>query len=507
MSQPIQNITIAAPGFKGLNTEDSPVGLDPAFAAVAENTVIDKFGRIGARKGRNLLTASATILGSSLGIEAMIEHKDTAGVKTVFSAGNNLIFSGTTTLVDETPAAYTITTNNWKMVNFNYHCYFFQRGYEPLVYSDHVGAVTAMTAHPHATGVPPKGNEVLAAYGRLFVADTDTNTSTVYWSDLLDGTAWTGGTSGSINLTNVWPEGFDEIVALAAHNGFLVIFGKRSILVYSGASSPSTMALSDTVSNIGCIARDSVQNTGTDLLFLSDTGVRSLGRTIQEKSLPVRDISKNVRSDMMALVSLQTSPIKSVYSPEEAFYLLTFPTSSTVYCFDMRTMLEDGSQRATLWTGTKLLSLLRIDNGDLLLGNLEGINTYDTYLDNTDTYQYRYFPTPMSFGDTSRLKILKEIRMTVIGGQSTVVTVNWGYDYSENYQKQVLTIKGGSISEFGIAEFNGALVEFSGAVVDKKSVNPTGNGNVVSIGLEAVINTAPLSIQEMNIQALMGRIV
>ena len=42
MAQERQNIYIGAPGFKGLNTQDSPVTQDPAFASIAENAVIDK---------------------------------------------------------------------------------------------------------------------------------------------------------------------------------------------------------------------------------------------------------------------------------------------------------------------------------------------------------------------------------------------------------------------------------------------------------------------------------
>jgi hypothetical protein len=51
MPQQLQNITIAAPAFKGLNTQDSPIDGDPSFASVADNCVIDQYGRIGARHG------------------------------------------------------------------------------------------------------------------------------------------------------------------------------------------------------------------------------------------------------------------------------------------------------------------------------------------------------------------------------------------------------------------------------------------------------------------------
>jgi len=37
--------------FKGLNTQDSSLDLASGFALVANNCVIDQYGRIGARKG------------------------------------------------------------------------------------------------------------------------------------------------------------------------------------------------------------------------------------------------------------------------------------------------------------------------------------------------------------------------------------------------------------------------------------------------------------------------
>ena len=51
MAQQLQTFSITAPGFYGLNTQDSSLDLASGFALVANNCVIDKYGRIGARKG------------------------------------------------------------------------------------------------------------------------------------------------------------------------------------------------------------------------------------------------------------------------------------------------------------------------------------------------------------------------------------------------------------------------------------------------------------------------
>ena len=136
MAQQLQNIHIGAPGFKGLNTQDSPVNIDPAFASVAENAVVDNYGRIGSRKGIDDLTSDVSALGSSAGIESIGEFVALDGSKKIYSTGNNKIFSGTSTLTDETPGSYTVSASNWKIVNFNDHMYFFQRAHEPLIYED-----------------------------------------------------------------------------------------------------------------------------------------------------------------------------------------------------------------------------------------------------------------------------------------------------------------------------------------------------------------------------------
>ena len=511
MAQQLQNITIAAPGFMGLNTQESPIGGDPSFASIADNCVIDKLGRIGARKGWDAVSSNgAAVLGSSRGIETVFEFVDQSGDKIIISAGNNKIFKGTTTLVDITPASYTPTANNWKCTTFNNHLYMVQLGHVPLIGTDESGSfvLEAITSHSHATGTMPLANESLAAFGKLWVTDIVGNKHTVYWSDTLNGHAWTGGATGNLNLTTVWPTGHDEVVALAAHNNFLVIFGKKSILVYSGASAPATMTLTDTVEGVGCIARDSVQHTGTDILFLSDSGVRSFGRTIQEKSMPMRDISKNVRTDLTSLVPLQTNAIKSLYSADDAFYLLTLPDSDTVYCFDMRSPMQDGSQRATTWSGLSPLALTTLEDGSIYFGLSSGVVKYTSYLDGDTSYQMRYFSNPMDFGNVSNLKFLKKFNITIIGGQNTDSTLNWGYDYSSNFTKQVFTLLGSvNAAEYGVSEYNTTAEYTASAIINTPRVNTSGSGEVVTIGIETQINNTSFSIQKIDIHALLGRLI
>jgi hypothetical protein len=508
MAQQLQSITITAPGFAGINTQDAPLSQEPTFAAVADNCVIDKEGRIAARKGYEVLTTDATPLGSSDGIEAMGEFVANDGDVTFFSAGNNKIFSGTTTLTDITPAAYTITSNSWKFIPFNNHMYMFQRGYEPLVYSDSTGTLVKMSSHGSSSGTPPQGNECIAAFGRLWVADFTNDKSTIYWSDLLNGSGWSGGSTGSIDITKVWPTGYDTITSLAAHNGFLIIFGKNSILVYAGAESPASMELSDTISNIGCVQRDAVVSTGKDIIFLDDSGVRSISRTIQEKSAPIGDISKNVNNDIKTLYATETGLIKMHYSSREALVLLNFESHSVAYAFDTRFPMQDGSYRATTWSNMRPKCFASTSTELLYIGTPLGVAQYTTYKDNNESYQLSYFSHPLSFGDTSNLKFLKKINLTTFDGAEAVVSLNWAYDYSTNYKKQAYTLPQSNVAQYNISEFN-TEAEYSSSIslIKRKKINASGNGTVVAVGVETDVDGNSIAIQEINIQALIGRIV
>lgn len=499
MAKQLQSIAIQAPGFFGLNTQDSPTSLSEQFALVADNCVIDQFGRIGARKGWDYLTTSG---GDSL--VHINEFVKSDGTTEVISSSATAIYKGTTTLTDITPASYTVSDGNFNSANLNGVIYLFREGSDPVYYDG--TTCDEVSAHADYSGTVPSGDIVQSGFGRLWVAKTSSDNTTVYWSDLLTGFKWDTGSSGSIDVSKVWPNGNDEITALKVHNNFLIIFGKTQILVYSGADDPATMQLSDTVVGIGCIARDSVQVTGKDVIFLSDDGLQSLGRTIQEKSAPMRDISKNVRTEMMALVAGETGRIYSVYSPEEAFYLLHLEDSGITYAFDMRSPLEDGSARVTKWTLITPQCLCRLRDGTLLLGKSLGIAQYDGFTDNGSTYLMSYFTNYIDFGAPSNLKLLKNLKITIIGGSDTQATLNWGYDYSFSYRKKTFTLAEQIIAEYNIAEYN--IGEFNaGVLVNRPNVNASGGGQVVQLGIEAEVNGAPVSVQRMTAQAIVGRTI
>lgn len=515
MSQPLQAYAITAPGFYGLNTQDSSLDLASGFALVANNCVIDQYGRVGARKGWTKINTSTN---SDLGtndIKMIAELTGNDGTSYVILAGNNKLFKQTSTTLTTLTyggggVAPTINDSNWQATSLNGYLVLYQSGHDPLIFDPGTSTTTYRRISEHASyaGTVQKGNTVISAYGRTWSADVTTDKVTVQFSDLLSPMVFTGGTAGYIDTTFVWPRGTDNIVALGAHNGFLYIFGTNNILIYAGATDPATMALQDVVTGIGCYARDTVQNTGSDLIFLSSTGVRSMQRTIQEKSQPLNDLSKNVRNDLItALRSESSIAIKSVYSPLDGFYALTFPVLKQVYCFDTKATLQDNSLRVTTWDSIEPKSFCKKQDGTVLIGKEGYLTSYSGYLDDTASYRLQYYTNHTDLGTPSYISILKRLKVVVIGGNDQLITMKWGFDFLGNYQStQVAIPEQSTTALYGVSEYNSTAEYTSGVSLQTITAYPTGSGKVVQTGYEADVNGTALSIQKLEIHAKQGKL-
>jgi len=510
MAEKLLTTSIAAPGFNGLNTQDSSVSLDNGYATVANNCVIDKFGRIGARKGWTANHASNSDL-STANVNAIGELITNAGDSYIIVAGNNCIFKLVgSTLTKLTygggGSAPTFTASNWMMAPLNGKLYLYQSGHDPLVFDPAVSTTTfkRISEVSGYAGTVQNANIVISAYGRTWSANTATDKNTVQFSDLLAGHILNTGSAGSLDVSQVWPNGADEIMGMAIHNHYLYIFGRRQILVYAHADDPTNLSLADTITGVGCMARDSVVVTGGDILFLSDSGVRSMQRTVQEKSAPMRDLSLNVRDDIVLEISLETEDdISAVYSDKDAFYLLALPTRGLVYCFDMRGTLQNGAARVTTWDGFVPYAMKYTRAKTLLLGKAGYVGTYAGYQDNGSTYLLKYYTNYFDFGSPTTLKILKKVGVTVIGGGGYPVVMRFGFDFSDILNSRNFNLANASVAEYNIAEYN--IGEYGGSAFDNKIINVGGTGRVLQLGFETTVNNKSISIQKLDVYVKAGR--
>lgn len=167
--------SIAAPGFFGLNTQESSVTLESGFALVADNCIIDKYGRLGARKGWRYLTTGS----SDVDITGMHRFVDITGTETIISWSATAFYKGTGTLTSiSVTSDNTLDTGNWQAATLNDKAYFFQSGKKPMVYDPVSGNITDVEDETNYSGTAPQANIVMSAYGRLWAANTTGNKTT-----------------------------------------------------------------------------------------------------------------------------------------------------------------------------------------------------------------------------------------------------------------------------------------------------------------------------------------
>lgn len=514
MPKNIANLTIPAPGTLGLNTQAENTQLSSAWATNAENCVFDDTGRLSSRKGWQYL--NDTVITNTPDVEQIHEYIDANGTSTIIFACDNKIYKKSgSSVTDISGTITTPTANNWKFVNFNSKCVGFQFGHTPIVLATAAGTFADITLSgtEQPTG---SANEVLAAYGRLWTLDG----ASLKYSDSLNEAAW----NGAFDLSTVWLSGMDVPVALAEFNGYLIVFGKTSIIVYNNPWSPtsggtldtSNMSLVENISGVGCYARDSIQHVGSDIIFLSSNGVRSLGRTIQEKSMPISDLSVAVNDDLVAdTLTASEDEIRSCYSQKEGFYLLSIPSTNKVYYFDLRQRTEQGVYRIATWTAS-LYSMVALQDGSVYFGLTGGYyGSYQGYLDNVlndgsggSTYRMSYHSTWSDLGDEVRdfIKLAKHFTCLVYGGRGQTLTIKWGFDYLDSFFSANKTITGSvTIAEYNIAEYN--IAEWGGKdLFYKLKTALSKSGRVIKIGIDIDVNGSQVSIQQITLQAKLGRI-
>ena len=497
MTVRLQTFTLRSPGGLGLNAEDIGGAEDPRWALQLDNAAWDSQGRVAARKGWNGLKTSGGP--TTADIESVFEYIGSATSSEIISTGDASIFTGTGAMSDIT-GTLTPSNNDWAFVNFNGKCIGFQSGETMIVYTG-TGNFANVVA---SAGTLPSGNVILSAWGRLWCSDA--TESTIKWSGLLDETDWNTAGSGSIDLANVWPDGLDSIVALAGWQNRLIIFGKRSILIYTGAdvTPASNLALEDILTSSGAVSRDCVQAVGNDLLYLWIDGVHSLARAIEFSNLPQRLLSRSVRTRLSEDIALSLdtpSTIKSAYSAKEALYILRM--GSSYWAFDAR-QTDQGQLRASVWFGIGWLDAHGAEDGTLYLGEPAEVGEYTGYLDDAATYQFRYLSSWQ--GEDIEL-FPKSCRAVVVTEGAYSIALRWAFDYMKDEFSDVVTLSDTrTVAEWGVGEWN--IAEWSGATTQIATLNynMAGAGSRFQFGMSVTINGSSFGIQALDVFTKTGRV-
>lgn len=509
MSQQLATIDLVSPGSLGLNREARGRLLPPEYATKATNLRLNKEGLLASRLGQTDQTT--TEITATPNIETLFEYIDSSGTVEIILAWDG----GMANDIDDpagndVSAALTDADGTWWMQNFNDKCLAFQAGQKMAIYTG-----TTFVTVTESSGTASTSGIAGAVFGRIWQVDNADGSNLLY-SGLLDEADWGGSSSGSIDLSGVWLKGQDRIMAVTGFNGALVVFGMNHIVfIVDGTGSelglnPATAYVADVISGTGCVDQQTIQLIGeTDMIYMSQNGVQSLARVIQEKSNPITTVSPAVHTDIMAAYRAAVpGTIRSAFNSDAGLYILTFPT--VTYAFDTRRAYSAATQNVRLlpvfeWDLLPTSWAARAD-GTLLMGGAGNVYKYDGTTDNGTNIQVDYESPWLDLGEEigNRLKMLKKIGAIIFTSLNGNVVYKWSTDFKttfNSYTKVFVAPTGAA--EWGVAKWNED--EWSGALAIKITRIPArAKGQYYKVGLSASVDKS-FSIQQVELLAKIGR--
>ena len=502
--QQLKTQNVASPGSFGLNTEDSGVLAPLKFAKTAINCIISRDSRLAARKGFEAEPPTSAFSGS---VKQIYEVINTDGTKEFIWTTPTKIYAGYPTYTDIT-ASLTVTGGDWQFCNLQNTVFAVQRTHAPVAWRK-IASVWTQQTITATTLAGAKPDVALSAFGRVWLANDANNKYTIWFSEELNPLNFDTSGAGTLDISKAII-GNDNIVALASFGNRLVVLCEKQIVTYLvNPDATPFLEIDEVVKGVGCVSRDSVANTGSDLVWLAKQGVVSLGRLINsDGQLPIGDISNTVHSLLQNSITVTSdyTTIKGCWWEAEQCYLLLFPALDTIYCFNTR-VLSDAGPSVTIWDKTKSVACMISDiDRDIHFGGINTWYLYSGYGSSTDKYRMKYFSGYVDFGTPESFKFLKNISFRVRTGASQNTLVKWAFDYSDVFEADAFIVSGisGLDSEYGISEY-GLAEYFSGPqLFDIRSVGSL-SGQYLQFGIETDIQGNEYVIFNTEIHVTTGK--
>ena len=341
----------------------------------------------------------------------------------------------------------------------------------------------------------------------LFISGHEGARGVIAHSKEGDAYTWTSNNGGQI------PAGFD-VVQIKPFRDNLFAFGTKGIkkITVSGTD----FALDDVTSNVGCIARDSVQEIAGDLLFLSPSGLLPVAATDRLGDFNIASVSRPIQSTLLDIIQNEDltsldgvvvrskSQVRYFVTPTDSDGILSAPESPGIIGG-----LSDSSGTVawefgeTLGIRTSCTTSDYVGTAEVVLfgdhdGSVYQMESGDSF-DGADIISV--YATPfLDFGETEQRKIMRKINTFIRaegpfemnlaleydwGDQATAVPSN----YTQSSAGAPVTYRGRDVN------YDGANISYGGPGKPVMVSAVQGSGFSIRATFVTIGQTNPHSIQ------------
>ena len=291
----------------------------------------------------------------------------------------------------------------------------------------------------------------------------------------------------------------DTITGLTVFREQLIVFCKTSIFVLNG-DSVANFILQPVSRDLGCVAEDTIQEIGGDVIFLGPDGLRLFSATDRIGDFSLGAVSKPIQSEMLDLISSGSAGFSSTVIREKSQYRVfaALTSGSTESAKGIAaTQLQDGvvfndlrgiNAHVTHSEYEGFAELIYFANNDGYVYLMESGNTFD------GTNILASFATPfVPLNDPSvRKTIYKGTAYLKINGAFELrQTLQFDYAQAGSYQSsEQLDSSNSATVTYGSATYGASTSIFGTAPDAIFNVQTRGSGFVVSILYETLGNNA-----------------
>ena len=252
--------------------------------------------------------------------------------------------------------------------------------------------------------------------------------TTLYFCELADATVWNdpnGTGNGFIVLSDYFAFSQDT-KSIANYQGRLAVFGRKNIQIWTVDPDPTQFLQVQVLENIGTVASESVKSLGDlDVLFLYDTGVRSLRVRDQSLNGFIVDIGSPidtlVKSKMASATATELAASCGVIEPtsnrywlfiKDTIYVLSYFPSNKVTAWTTYAATYSAAGVQTAFVPQKFVVysgqvVIRASDAAYFYGGSDG-NTYDNCVASWST-------SWLTGQDPGRMKTSTTIGYAVLG--------------------------------------------------------------------------------------------
>jgi hypothetical protein len=336
---------------------------------------------------------------------------------------------------------------------------------------------------------------------RLVVTGDPGFRNELYYSDLLEPLDFIGG--GVINIA-------DDIEWATTFRENLIIFGKSSIKAVAGLGDPALQNIETITNKIGCVAGGSIQEVAGGLIFLAPDGLRTLAATDRLDDFELGTLTTNIHNEILDIIALlDVCTISSVAIRGRNQYRLFCHRPGNIVKGLGGVIRQGGELEWNLFQDFPVFDVQGNrdeDNKEIIFqSNNDGfVYLHDTGNTFDGTNISAHFQSPeMVMGDPNFRKTLSIVEVyTELEGP-----IDYSFKILYDDDLQATATNPGlyaldttlPIAVYDVSEYNDPLALYDAGNVRINRVHVQGSGKYISFIFQSRGDSAPFTIQSLNI--------